>query len=383
MTGPTAAPTNPGSENRAELRIAVAGGGTGGHLFPALAALEALRKRAGRLEVLWLATTRAIDSDVLSRHGIRYQPQPARPFSVRPWKWPAFWWAWRRSVRLASRTLRDFRPHVVLGTGGYACGPAVTAGHRLGVPTCLLNPDARPGLANRVLSRKSTKVFVQWEVTLRHFKRPQAALTGCPVRQGFLSLSKERGCEHLGLCADQPVLLVTGASQGARNINLAVLELAGWLCRQHPDWQVLHLTGQADYELIRRKYKDLPGFKAIAFTQEMPAAMAAADLVISRAGASSLAEITAAGKAAVLMPYPYDRQRHQYANAAVLREAGAAVVVEDRKDPQANAEGLRQVLQVLLAKEDKRIEMAEASRRLGRPDAAERVAEAILALAEA
>jgi len=177
--------------------------------------------------------------------------------------------------------------------------------------------------------------------------------------------------------------LVTGASQGARNINLAVLELAGWLCRQHPDWQVLHLTGQADYELIRRKYKDLPGFKAIAFTQEMPAAMAAADLVISRAGASSLAEITAAGKAAVLMPYPYDRQRHQYANAAVLREAGAAVVVEDRKDPQANAEGLRQVLQVLLAKEDKRIEMAEASRRLGRPDAAERVAEAILALAEA
>jgi UDP-N-acetylglucosamine--N-acetylmuramyl-(pentapeptide) pyrophosphoryl-undecaprenol N-acetylglucosamine transferase len=364
------------------LGLAVAGGGTGGHLFPALAVVKALRGRLSQLDVVWLTTTRPIDSRVLSQNGISHLAQPVRPFSSRPWRWPGFWFAWRRSVALASRTLKDTGAQILLATGGYGSGPAVAAAARLGVPIGMLNPDATAGLANRTMGRKATKVFAQWEVTLRHFKRGQAVVTGCPIREEFLTTDRARGCDVFGLEPARPVLLVNGGSQGSRNINLAMLELADWMTTTFPDWQVLHVTGHADFELVSTAYAKRAGWKAVSFTNEMPAALACSSAVISRAGASTLAEITATGRPSILTPYPYDRHKHQNDNAAALAEAGAAVVIEDRLDRKANAAALKDPLQALLGDEGKRVQMAAASRRIGRPDAAQRVAEDLVAMAQ-
>ena len=207
--------------------MAVAGGGTGGHLFPALAVLKALRGRLSQLDAVWLTTTRPIDSKVLSQHRVSYLAQPVRPFSSRPWHWPGFWLAWRRSVALATQTLRDTGVEVLLATGGYGSGPAIAAAAKLGMPVGMLNPDAAPGLANRTMGKNATKVFAQWEVTLSHFRPNQAVVTGCPIREEFLTTDKAKGCEVFELDPDRPVLLVNGGSQGSRNINLAMLELVG------------------------------------------------------------------------------------------------------------------------------------------------------------
>ncbi len=364
------------------LKMAVAGGGTGGHLFPALAVLKALDARVADLEVAWLTTTRPIDSRILSQQGVSYLAQPVRPFSSRPWHWPGFYLAWRRSVALATRTMRDMGVDVLLATGGYGSGPAVAAAARLGIPVAMLNPDAEPGLANRTMARSATVVFCQWDVSLSHFKKDQAVAAGCPVRQELLKTDKAHGCEAFDLDPARPVLLVNGGSQGSRNINLAVLAVLDQMRAELADWQVLHVTGQADHEQVAAAYADRPGCKAVAFTNQMPAALAVADLVVSRAGASTLAEITAAGKASILIPYPYDRTKHQNANAAALASAGAAVTVEDRMEAAGNAAALREALSPLLADPQRRAALADASRRLGKPDAAVRIAETLLGLAE-
>jgi UDP-N-acetylglucosamine--N-acetylmuramyl-(pentapeptide) pyrophosphoryl-undecaprenol N-acetylglucosamine transferase len=363
------------------LRIAVAGGGTGGHLFPALAVLKTLRGRLSQLDAVWLTTTRPIDSKVLSQHRVSYLAQPVRPFSSRPWHWPGFWLAWRRSVALASQTLRDAGAEVLLATGGYGSGPAVAAAAKLGIPVGMLNPDAAPGLANRTMGRKAAKVFVQWDVTTPHFKPDQAIVTGCPIREEFLTTNKVKACEVFKLDPNRPVLLVNGGSQGSRNINLAMLDLIDWMAGKFGNWQVLHVTGQVDFEQVSKAYAKRPGWKAVAFTNDMPAALVCGAAVISRAGASTLAEITATGKGSILIPYPYDKHKHQNANAAALAAAGAAVVIDDKLDGPANAVALKGPLQLLLGDEMKRVAMADASRRIGKPDAAARIAEALLAMA--
>lgn len=369
-------------QTKGSLKIAVAGGGTGGHLYPALSVLKALRGKLANLDVTWLTTTRPIDSKILSQNRISYRAQPVRPFSSKPWHWPGFWLAWRRSVALARQTLEETGADIVLGTGGYAAGPAMRAARQLGLPVAMLNPDATPGLANRTMSKHATTVFVQWDVTRQHFAPNQAIVTGCPIREDFLKADKAHGCEVFKLDAGKPVLLVNGGSQGSRNINLAMLELIGWMRQTFAEWQVLHVTGQADYEQVAQAYKPLTGWAAVAFTSDMPLALGACELLISRAGASTLAEITALGKPSILLPFPYDRKKHQNDNAAVLAAGGAAVVIDDRLSGPANAAELRTSLQSLLSDIAKRQAMAQASRQLGKPDAAEQIAEALLKLGE-
>ncbi len=329
----------------------------------------------------WLTTTRPIDSRILSQQGISYLAQPVRPFSSRPWHWPGFLLTWRRSVALARRTLEDTGADVVLGTGGYAAGPAMVAAGKIDLPAAMLNPDATPGLANRTMGRRAARVFVQWDVTRAHFPGERAVVTGCPIRTEFLEADKTDGCKRFGLDPARPVLLVNGGSQGSRNINLAILELAGWIRRQFADWQVLHVTGSGDYQQVAQAYQDCGEWVAVAFTNNMPEALAAADVVISRAGASTLAEITALGKPSILLPYPYDRKKHQNDNAAVLGKAAAAIVIDDKMDGKANAAAMSEALESLMMNDGRRHAMAQASQGLGRPDAAERVADAVLRLA--
>jgi UDP-N-acetylglucosamine--N-acetylmuramyl-(pentapeptide) pyrophosphoryl-undecaprenol N-acetylglucosamine transferase len=250
----------------------------------------------------------------------------------------------------------------------------------LGIPTFLLNPDALPGRANQYLAghKQVAHVFAQWEASLSHFPaHAPVTVAGCPVRRSFLEAGLKDRAELLrrfDLDPARRTLLVTGASQGARTINEAMALLAGRL--DWAGWQVLHLAGGQHADWVKAAYARVTKdgaccFRArvLAFTDRMAEALAAADLVVSRAGASSLAEILVLGKPCVLMPYPFHRDQHQRVNAEVLADAGAAVIVEDGRQADENRRRLEPVLRRLMRSEQARAAMARAAAGLARPDA--------------
>jgi UDP-N-acetylglucosamine--N-acetylmuramyl-(pentapeptide) pyrophosphoryl-undecaprenol N-acetylglucosamine transferase len=358
--------------------IAIAGGGTGGHLFPALAVAEALQEANRQAEVVLLVTNRRFDRETLADGPVSWRSQPVRPFPRRPWQWPAFLVSWSRSVRQVHELFAARRPVAVLGTGGFGAGPALHVASRLDVAIGVLNPDAVPGRANRHLARKANAVFVQWPETATFFAGSDVQVTGCPVRPAFRTVTREQGVSEFELDKERKTLLITGASQGARTINRAVVELLDQLAARD-DWQVLHLTGSLDHDEVKEAYaRQCPSATVLPFTDRMPEAIAAADLVLSRSGAGTLAELSCVGRASILLPYPFGRDRHQEVNAKVMAKAGAARMLPDLVAPLKNAAQLGSVLQELMAGPERLDAMAAAARSLARPQAADDVAEWLL-----
>ena len=352
-----------------------AGGGTGGHLFPGLAVADALRRRQLDAAVTFFTTTRSLDRQLLEPTAYRQVEQPVRPLTVHPLRLPAFLWCWHRSVRAARAFLRREEPRAVLGLGGYAAGPPVVAARSLGIRTAILNPDAIPGRANRHLARYADLVVLQWDVSCEFFPPgTDCRAFGCPIRAEFGTPDPAEGRRRFQLDEARPVLVVTGASQGAHTVNQAIQRVWPEFHAAHPDWQLLHLTGLADEAEVRAALAraDAPA-QVVSFTPEMWLALAPADLVVSRAGASTLAELTALGKPSILLPYPYHRDRHQHANAQVLVDQGAAIVLEDHLQPERNAPPLRAALEKL-ADPALRQRMSQAAAGLARPGAADEVA---------
>ncbi|MGB9626756.1 MAG: UDP-N-acetylglucosamine--N-acetylmuramyl-(pentapeptide) pyrophosphoryl-undecaprenol N-acetylglucosamine transferase [Phycisphaerae bacterium] len=359
-----------------------AGGGTGGHLCPALAIAHALRQLDDRVDISFLCTDRPIDRRILGEAGMEAIPQGVRPFSTRPWRWPGFLMAWRRAIARCRSLFRERRPAAVVGAGGYGSDPPVRAALAERIPTAILNPDLVPGRANRQLGRYVDRIFAQWPGTAEYFPGVGGfRALGCPVRPGFLGLREElrrSGLARFGLQPQLRTLLTTGASQGARTINEAMVALAPEL-GQLGGWQVLHLSGPADVERVQAAYR-AAGLRAtvVAFTDAMPEAMAVADLAISRAGASTLAELTVMGLPSILMPYPFHRDEHQLRNARVLADAGAARIVPDRITTAENVAALRSTLLALARDASCLSAMAEAAKRLGQPHAARRISAELL-----
>ena len=363
--------------------LAVAGGGTGGHLYPALAVTEVLRTRVPGMRFVFFGTDRPIDRQILEgRAGCELLPQHLPQLHRAPWRWPGILRGYLSSSRACAAKLAADRVALVIGTGGLASVPAVLRARRAKIPTVLLNPDAVPGKANRLLARWADLILVQWEDTLAHFpKHPHVEVVGCAIRAGFAPMTRAEGAARFELDPQRKTLLVTGASQGARTLNEALLANLD-LFEARGNWQILHLTGQRDYEQVRQAYqgRNVPA-RVLAFTEEMPAALGAADLVLSRAGASSLAEITAVGRPSILMPYPFHRDQHQYANAHCLTRLGAALLVPDAVQVKRNAPVLREVLVRLLESDEERGALAQAAAQMGQPDAADRIAQQVLELA--
>lgn len=374
---------NSSGESPAPLFVAFAGGGTGGHLYPALAVAEALQEVAAGVRIVFFGTHRPIDREILGATDYELIRQTLPVLSRRPWSWPKTIFQFRSASQLCRSRLRTDRPSVVVGTGGLGSVAAVREARRLGIPTAIINPDVIPGRANRHLAPLADVVFAQWsEAADRLPAGVKLVTTGCPIRSAFGRATREQGIQRFGLDGSRKTLLVTGASQGARTVNQAVLANRS-VFAGHPEWQLLHLTGEVDFETVRDEYARC-GVSAsvLPFTQHMPEAMAAADLVVTRGGASSLAEIAAIGVPSVMMPYPFHRDRHQEANAQCLVRASAGVMIVDRIDPERNGPALREALVPLMANEPKRRAMSEAARALGKPDAARKVAEHLLELTQ-
>lgn len=361
-----------------------AGGGTGGHLYPALATAEALKGALGSVGFTFFTSRRRIDEQILQHCAADIHPQSLAPLSMLPWRWPRILLSLRAERRRIQQYLNRHAPAAVIGTGGLASVPAVLAARALHIPCAILNPDVVPGKANRYLAPRVDLVFAQWADSARYFRKGVNVIdTGCPIRMRFSEETRELAATTFRLEGRRKTLLVTGASQGARTINEAVvanLDLFG--SQRGAQWQILHLTGEADFEMVRKAYagRSVPA-TVLPFTDRMPAALTLADLVLSRAGASTLAEILAVGRASILMPYPFHRDNHQIANAECLRRHGAAEIVTDHKELRLNAPALRTALERLMEGKAYREEMARTARRLGKPEAAAQVAGRLVDLA--
>jgi len=379
------------------LRVVMAGGGTGGHLYPGLAVAAALRTRATasnrHLEIFWAATPRSVDQRLLSSFGDHYIRQPVQPLVKSIKKlWP-FLRGWRQSCRFWSGQFSREKTDCVVALGGYAAGPAAYVAAKRGIPVILLNPDALPGLANRFLLKRSDLIITQWplaESYTQNLKGEVKAL-GCPIRPELTQRSREQAGQLLGLDTSKRTLVITGASLGAKTINDAFLVMlgdqtirmafeAGKNAGGKANWQIVHLAGVQQAEAVRAAYAKYPDVQArvIGYCDDMASVWAMADLTIARAGASTCAELTACGVPAILLPYPFHKDMHQKANAMALLSAGAAVIVDDAKQPELNALAIKKALHSLLYDDEIRLEMADAARIAGKPAAADQIAEEIL-----
>jgi len=358
------------------LSVVIAGGGTGGHLYPGVAvAREMQRQRPGTV-VTFAGTARGIESRVVPREGfeldlIRSAGLKGKSMAAR-----------LKGVALlplsaldAWRLLSRRRPRLVVGVGGYSSGPVVALAALRGIPTLLLEQNAVPGLTNRMLARVVRAAAVTYEQTLPYF-RGKGFVAGNPVRAGFLQPASPSSAPRAALG-----VLIFGGSQGAHAINVACVEAAPKLAVSAWALAVTHQTGDADVALVREGY-ERAGLAARVepFLFEMHREMSTADLVVCRAGASTLAEVTAAGKPAILVPLPTATDDHQRQNARVLAEAGAAELIEQR---ELTGERLAGAMLALAGDADRRARMADAARRLAKPDAASVIAGRAFALAGA
>ena len=307
------------------------------------------------------------------------QPLPNRPLRL-----PQFAGAFNSATARVRKLMRRRRPRVVLGLGGYASVPAVWAAHRARVPVAMLNIDRVPGKANKVLAYMADRIWLQWAESAEFFKRKKRSLAviGCPIREQIFSENRLAALAHFGLSPDRRVLVVTGASQGAQSINFAVLALLDKLETLADDWQIIHVTGPVGSDRVSAAYAGRRmTHVVIDFADQMGWLYAAADLVIGRAGASSLAEFAATGCPSVLMPYPYHGDHHQRLNAEILTRRGAAVIVDDQITAEKNAPPLWAALEPLLTNPARLEKMAAASRSLGIRDAADRIAGQLCSMA--
>jgi UDP-N-acetylglucosamine--N-acetylmuramyl-(pentapeptide) pyrophosphoryl-undecaprenol N-acetylglucosamine transferase len=362
-----------------ELRVILSGGGTGGHVFPAIAVAQALKARRPDARILFIGTERGIEAQVVPSSGFPIRFVKAKGLSRRPLQALEAIAENLAGMVQALRHVLTFSPQVVVGSGGYVSVPVNLAAWLTFKPTVLLEQNVVPGKATKLLSLRARKVCVSFHATAPGFGA-KAVLTGNPVREEIVRRTRDDARQRLGIPADRFCLLVTGASQGARSVNEAVLgALPGW--RDRP-WHVLHLAGRLDFDKVRERATEaLQGasltWEGRPFLEDMASAYAAADLVVARAGATTLAEITSRGLPAILIPYPH-AGAHQVENARSLEEAGGAVMVLDER---AAAELPRVVVQ-LVDDPARRARMAEASASAGHPDAAARIAEVILQVAE-
>ena len=358
------------------MRVLIAGGGTGGHLYPGIAVAEELRRRDGSTAVSFVGTARGLESRVVPALG--YPLDLIRSAGLKGKAIGALLGGLALlplSALDAWRVISRRRPEVVVGVGGYSSGPVLLLAALRRVPTLLMEQNTTPGFTNRVLARWVGAAAVSYEETLRHFPRV-GVVTGNPVRREFL----DRGGGDEPPPADgRTRVLIVGGSQGARAVNDAMLAAAPTLAPHASTLAITHQTGERDLARVRAGYAAAGCPAAVEpFFDDMHARMTAADLVVSRAGASTLAELTILGRPMVLVPLPTAADDHQRKNAATLARAGAAEVIDE---PDLSGDRLAATVMALAADVDRRRRMGAAAAALARPDAAARVVDRLEQLA--
>ena len=293
------------------MKVIVSGGGTGGHIYPAITIVRAIRERVPEAEFLYVGTKHGLESDIVPKEGLPFVTVELQGFerhiSLANVKRAGMAMV---GVGKAMRIVKRFRPDVAIGTGGYVCGPILMAASILGIPTLIQEQNVVPGITNRLLSHFVTRIAAGVPEAMRHFPAKKVACTGNPIRKDVMTASREEGLEAFGLDGSRRIVLVSGGSRGARSINQAMIGVLKEAA-SHPEVQFLHVTGKLDYDDVIRKLSeagvDLAACRHIQvrpYLYNMPKALAVADLAIFRAGAIGLAELMARGIPSILAPLP-------------------------------------------------------------------------------
>lgn len=359
------------------MKVVLAGGGTGGHVFPALALARELRAR--EIEAVMIGTAKGLEATAFTAEG--FSVEAIRVEGLRRMGTGAQ----ARSLMLLPQALiralwvlRRHQPRVVVGVGGYAAGPVAMAAVLRRLPLLIHEQNLTPGLTNRILARVADVVAVSFDETGSILGR-EAVTTGNPIRREILEADRRKGLEAFHLDPAKTTVLIFGGSQGARRINWAVAEALPHLDRLRDRLQVIHATGERDRFRMENVYRAWKGeARVLPFIEDMASAYAAADVVVSRAGATTIAELTALGKPALLVPYPFATGDHQRGNAEAVVEVGGARLVLDR---DLTGHRLAVELYELVDDPGALADMGRAARRLGRPHAASRLADLVCQLA--
>jgi len=347
------------------MKCVIAGGGTGGHLFPGMAIAEAFIEREMGNEVLFIGTERGIEARVLAGGKFPLKMIQAKPIKGRSLlgKLKAIW-SLPMAVSEACSILKEDQPQIVLGVGGYASGPTLLAASLLGMKRAIHEQNVIPGMTNRILKWFSQQIFVSFEETKKYFPERKTFVTGNPIRKEILKgRERKKG--------DRFTLLIFGGSAGAHRINKAMMEALDPLREVKPSLKFIHQTGRDDLDFISKGYQE-KGFDALVkpFFDDMATYYQRADLVICRSGASTVSELAVCGKAAILIPYPYAAHQHQLMNAQKLVELGAARMIVD---DALSGPLLAQTILHLYFHPEEREKMEDKIQRVGRPRAAEEI----------
>lgn len=354
------------------MKIVVSGGGTGGHIYPALALIKEIKKLNPSAEFLYIGTEKGLESGIVTREGIPFKTIHITGFK-RSLSFENIKTVTRflKGVRDSKKLIKEFKPDVVIGTGGYVCGPVVYAASKLHIPTIIHEQNSVPGLTNKFLSRYVNKVAICFEEAKAYFPNEKVVLTGNPRASEVMGKDGRVGRESVGLNSSLRSVLLVGGSRGAKPLNDAFLNALSEV--KEKDYQFLYVTGEVHYENVLKQVKAVGNPDNVIikpFIHNMPEVLAGVDLVVARAGATTLAELTALGLPSILVPSPYVTNNHQEKNARSLSDKGAAIL---RLEKDLTGSQLIKDIDSILLNPIKLDEMKHASTKIGMPDAAARL----------
>ena len=317
------------------MRIIVTGGGTGGHIYPALSIAEKLKKDYKGVEILYIGAKLGMEKDIVPKSNLAFKQIDAAPLNKKiSFKTVANIFTSFKGLFQARREIKKFKPSLIIGTGGYVAGPVVIMGALMGVPTVIHEQNAFPGMTNKLLSKFVDKILISFEDARDKFKHPEKAVyTGMPVLESFFNIQRDYARQRLGISKDEFVIMTVGGSNGALRLNQVMMETYGELT-DYDKIKIIHVSGNRYYDKIQEKINNKEyivgkNFKLISFMKEMPIYLKASDLVISRAGASTINEIIASKAPSIIIPSPNVSNNHQFYNAKVLDRNGMGIVIKE------------------------------------------------------
>lgn len=373
------------------MNIVFTCGGTGGHIYPAIAVARMFHERQPDCKILFIGAEDGMENKLVPREGFRLETVKISNYQ-RKLTPAAVWHNLVTVQRMAAtfsktkRILKEFQPDVIVGTGGYASFPALKMGAKLGIPTCVHESNAVPGLTTKLVARTASRVMVSFESSREHYPEPEKVLlTGTPVREEFLFAKRQEARQALGL-GEEPLVVSCWGSLGAREMNKKIAQFMKCECEENTPFHHIHATGSFGWRWMPEYVKELgvdlaahPRIDMREYIYDMPQVLAAADLIVCRAGAATIAEVCASGTPCIMVPSPNVTGNHQEKNARVLERSGAAAVV---READCDGKSLYETAKAILSDAGRMRAMRASARDMAVVDAAERIYQTALDLAK-
>ncbi len=366
------------------MKILIAAGGTGGHIYPGLAIAEKIKKEQAEAEIIFIGSLVGMEKNIIPEHGYPIDYIRVRGFEKSlSLETLAAVKGLFDGMRDAKKIIAKYQPDLVVGTGGFTAGPLLLQASRKGIPTLIHEQNAFPGKTNRMLGKKVDRIAISFKEAAAYFPKEKTVLCGNPVGQAYFVNEREARRKKLELSDQDKMILIMGGSQGAGSINQAAIALMLYF-QDDPNLSIFHLTGRNQYDQIKKEAEERgldknPKIMIQAYHQHLYELLGAADLVIARSGAMSVAEIAAVGVPSILVPYPMAAGNHQEFNARVLTDAGGGILI---KDAQLNGTRLCKEVKGLLEDQDRRQEMTMITKKVGIDNASQRIYDDLLKLME-